>query len=525
MVVLAFTATAFAQLIPEGEYVIRFAQGPDYVLTLKNGNASNSNLVHLWKWRNDKSQKWKVTHTNGKIVIRSMVDNNYVLDVMDYKYANGTQIIVYTYHGNDNQLWTAERASNGSYMLKTAGNPNYCLDLRDGVAKNDNKIELWNVHNRFQELWVFEKASNMPKPVQTTTTTIADGEYVIKFAKNPEYVLTLKDGKASNSNLVHLWKWRNDNSQKWKVTHTNGKIVFRSMVNNNYVLDVKGSTYADDTQVQLYEYRSATNQLWIPELLNNGSYALMAAGNSDYCLDLDEGNAKNNNTIQIWRAHKGFQQQWLIEKAPTQTNSNGIAGVYTTDFSDLTLQVDGKHVTGTYKHSNGRIDGTLSGHTLTGRWTQSDGKGRFVFEFNSDFSAFTGKWSYNNAEPSGKWNGTKKKNTTTNNNSSNNNSNNSSNSNNTVTPVNSPSIAGVYTTDFSDLTLQVDGKHVTGTYKHSNGRIDGTLSGHTLTGRWTQSDGKGRFVFEFNSDFSAFTGKWSYNDAEPTGKWNGKKKK
>ena len=36
MVVLAFTATAFAQLIPEGEYVIRFAQGPDYVLTLKS---------------------------------------------------------------------------------------------------------------------------------------------------------------------------------------------------------------------------------------------------------------------------------------------------------------------------------------------------------------------------------------------------------------------------------------------------------------------------------------------------------
>ena len=151
MVVLAFTATAFAQLIPEGEYVIRFAQGPDYVLTLKNGKASNSNLVHLWKWRNDKSQKWKVTHTNGKMVIRSMVDNNYVLDVTGYKYANGTQINVYTYHGNDNQLWTAERTSNGSYILKTAGNPNYCLDLKDGVAKNDNKIELWNVHNRFQE--------------------------------------------------------------------------------------------------------------------------------------------------------------------------------------------------------------------------------------------------------------------------------------------------------------------------------------------------------------------------------------
>ena len=64
-----------------------------------------------------------------------------------------------------------------------------------------------------------------------------------------------------------------------------------------------------------------------------------------------------------------------------------------------------------------------------------------------------------------------------------------------------------------------------GTYDHQNGRIEGTLSGHTLTGRWTQSNGKGRFVFEFNDDFTSFTGKWSYNDAEPTSSgWNGKLK-
>jgi hypothetical protein len=513
MLVLAFTATAFAQLIPEGEYVIRSAQSYDYALTLKDGNASDANTVHFWRWRNDNSQKWKVTHQNGKIVIRSMVNNNYVLDVKGYNYSNNAEVYIYTYHGGNNQLWIPESAINGSYILKTAGDPNYCLDLKNGVAKNDNKVELWQVHKKFQQRWIFEKASKMPKPIQNASSNIADGEYVIKFAKNPDYVLTLKNGNASNTNLVHLWKWKNDNSQKWKVTHTNGKIVIRSMVNNNYVLDVTGYAYTDDTQIQIYEYHGADNQLWIPEQLNNGSYALMIAGNPDYCLDLDDGITKNNNVIQIWRAHKGFQQQWLIEKAPTQTNSNGIAGVYDTDFSEMTLQIDGKHVTGTYKHSNGRIDGTLSGHTLTGRWTQSNGEGRFVFEFNSDFSAFTGKWDYNDAEPSSRWNGTKKKNTTPNN-----------NNNSTVTPVDSPSIAGVYDTDFNEMTLQIDGKHVTGTYKHSNGRIDGTLSGHTLTGRWTQSNGQGRFVFEFNSDFSAFTGKWSYNDAEPSSRWNGTKK-
>jgi hypothetical protein len=64
---------------------------------------------------------------------------------------------------------------------------------------------------------------------------------------------------------------------------------------------------------------------------------------------------------------------------------------------------------------------------------------------------------------------------------------------------------------------------VTGTYKHRDGRIEGTLNGNALTGWWYQSNGKGRLEFVFNNDFSAFTGKWSYNEAEPSSKWNGQK--
>ena len=179
-----------------------------------------------------------------------------------------------------------------------------------------------------------------------------------------------------------------------------------------------------------------------------------------------------------------------------------ITGVYDSDFNEMTLQINGNKVTGTYKWNDGRIEGMLSGHTLTGRWTQSNAKGRLVFVFNSDFSAFTGKWSYNDAEPNSKWDGKKK-----------------------GVAITASSIAGVYDSDFNEMTLQINGNKVIGTYKWNNGRIEGTLSGHTLTGRWTQSNAKGRFVFVFNSDFSGFTGKWSYNDAEPASKWDGKKKK
>lgn len=204
----------------------------------------------------------------------------------------------------------------------------------------------------------------------------------------------------------------------------------------------------------------------------------------------------------------------LNSNANNGSQQHSITGTYKTDFQDMTLQINGNRVTGTYKYRNGRVEGTLNGNTLTGTWTQSNGKGRLEFIFNSNFSGFTGKWSYSNQPLSGKWNGTKIGGAS---------SGYSSSVNSSTTPTNSHSIEGTYSTDFQEMTLQINGNRVTGSYKYRNGRVEGTLKGNTLTGTWTQSNGKGRLVFVFNNDFSAFTGKWGNNEKVPTSKWNGTK--
>lgn len=86
-----------------------------------------------------------------------------------------------------------------------------------------------------------------------------------------------------------------------------------------------------------------------------------------------------------------------------------------------------------------------------------------------------------------------------------------------------PDTFGPYQSTFGTLTMQRSGNRVTGTYTHKGGRVEGTLSGNTLTGRWTQTNGEGRMVFRFNSDFSGFTGVWSYGDAVPNQEWNGRR--
>jgi hypothetical protein len=210
--------------------------------------------------------------------------------------------------------------------------------------------------------------------------------------------------------------------------------------------------------------------------------------------------------------------------------AGSVEGVYKTTFKNLTLNVNGNIVSGTYESGNGKLQGVLNGNRLSGTWTNSGSKksGKFEFVFSSDFSSFTGKYGYNNSTPSSKWNGTKISGPTT----------------SKVTtpaevaptakkPVSAPSqsyssnsnIAGTYSTNFQNLLLSVNGNKVIGSYEGGNGRLEGSLNGNKLSGKWTNSGSKksGKFEFVFSSDFSSFTGKYGYNNSTPSSKWNGKK--
>ncbi|WP_298367072.1 hypothetical protein [uncultured Lutibacter sp.] len=194
--------------------------------------------------------------------------------------------------------------------------------------------------------------------------------------------------------------------------------------------------------------------------------------------------------------------------------SQNVSGVYNTDYKQMTLTQIGNKVTGTYEGANGKIQAILNGNRLVGTWknSASNKTGNFEFIFNSSFSSFTGKYGYNNNGPTKKWNGKKV---------------NSTASTNTIktSPVKIINIAGEYATDYGKMTLNQNGNLVTGNYEGGNGTLKGNIEGNRFFGTWKNSSNSrtGNFEFIFNSDLSAFTGKYGYNTATPTKKWNGKK--
>ncbi|WP_372775380.1 hypothetical protein [Mangrovibacterium sp.] len=203
-----------------------------------------------------------------------------------------------------------------------------------------------------------------------------------------------------------------------------------------------------------------------------------------------------------------------------QFSSNSqIVGRYSTNFNELSLNTDGNSVSGTYESGNGKLQGTLNGNILTGTWTNSGSNksGKFEFIFSSDFSSFVGKYGYNNSAPNSKWNGKKISGIQVE----------SSKLSGSGAQVFSPDthgyegILGVFKTDFDKMILYANGDELFGEFLYNGGRIRGTIKNRIYTGNWSQTNGKGKFEFIFNSDHSAFEGKRSYDDEALNEKWNG----
>jgi|GEM_PF-812073 len=81
--------------------------------------------------------------------------------------------------------------------------------------------------------------------------------------------------------------------------------------------------------------------------------------------------------------------------------------------SQMHLQQTGNRVTGTYEWDNGKIEGLVSGNTLTGTWSEAPSysppgdAGDFEFTISPDCNSFTGRWRYGSAGGWGEWNGTR----------------------------------------------------------------------------------------------------------------------
>lgn len=85
--------------------------------------------------------------------------------------------------------------------------------------------------------------------------------------------------------------------------------------------------------------------------------------------------------------------------------------------------------------------------------------------------------------------------------------------------------SGVYATNWGEMTIRHAGSSITADYTHDAGRLDGSLNGNILSGRWYEAPSyagpgdAGPLEFTFEEDCASFTGVWAYDST--TSGWAG----
>ena len=218
-----------------------------------------------------------------------------------------------------------------------------------------------------------------------------------------------------------------------------------------------------------------------------------------------------------WRYGFGGKE-WSGDWHGAKTNlivGASLSGNWDTTFGPMALIQTGNKISATYTTKNGKIEGMIDGNIIKGVWSQAPSykppneAGDFMFVVSADRNSFAGKYrfGFGGTEWTGNWTGTK------------------------LSHSGYEIVEGVYDTERGRLVIKQSGNKITGNYDRSNGRIEGTVEGKEIRGRWMEAPtykppkDAGEFKFTFSDDKKSFKGKWhqGFEEKEWKEDWNGKK--
>ena len=303
---------ASSKTLDEGIYVIKSAINNDYVLDVANGSKTSGANVQLYQNKTLESQRFKVESLKDGYYIITAVHSNMVLDVANAGKTAGTNVWQCYRNEMDAQQWTIKDAGDGYYYLISKCNGLY-LDAANGVATNGTNIAVCYGNNSNAQKFKFEK---YVEPVYEHT--LEDGTYVIKSAINNNYVLDVANGSNISGANVQLYENILIDSQRFEVKHIGNGYYTITAVHSGKVLDVANGGTTAGTNVWQCTKNNSNAQQWILQEAGDGYYYVISKCNELY-LDAANGVAANGTNIAVCYGNKSNAQKFKFEKYDENT--------------------------------------------------------------------------------------------------------------------------------------------------------------------------------------------------------------
>ena len=315
-------ATENTKTIEEGTYVIKSAINDKFVLDIEDASKANEANLQIYQSNGTNAQKFKVKYLNNGYYTIESVNSGKVLDVDDAKKTQGTNVQQYDSNNTDAQKWTIKKNSDGTCSLVSKCN-NLYMDVKDGIASNSRNVQVYGGNGTKAQKFKFEKVADPINYSEKAEKTISDGTYTIKSAINDKFVLDIDNASKSNGANVQIYQSNGTNAQKFKVKYLNNGYYTIESANSGKVLDVDNAGKNQGTNVQQYGSNNTDAQKWIIAKNTDGTYSIVSKCNNLY-LDVKDGIASSGKNIQVYGRNGTRAQKFKFEVVTNNSESNNV---------------------------------------------------------------------------------------------------------------------------------------------------------------------------------------------------------
>ncbi len=178
--------------------------------------------------------------------------------------------------------------NNGFEVLNTDNQEQYLLGVGYNSVSNGGPVQQQQPGEGTQHVWYFQ-------PVQTGSTTITNGTYVIVGSANAEALDVTNASKASGTQL-QIYPLDGTSAQQWFVKQLpNGTFNFLN-ANSLMALDNEGATSPNGSLDQ-YSWSDGANQWWNLNAVSPYIYTIRNAANNFLMAPVNIGSVQNPNCM------------------------------------------------------------------------------------------------------------------------------------------------------------------------------------------------------------------------------------
>lgn len=224
-------------------------------LDVPGGSACSGAQLQLWTPNGSWAQRWVAVRAGAGIRLVSALDDTLSVDLPGASTADGSRLQLYADNGTAAQRWSfvtpgcTQVVPNGVYVIKSAMNQNYVLDIDGASDANGANAQLYEANGT---------------GAQAFALTWSNGYYAISNVNSGKY-LDLENGSNQNGANVQQQGTFVRDSARWSlVGNPDGSFVFVNFASGT-CMTVASPSAENYSNVQGAVRTGATGQKWFLE--------------------------------------------------------------------------------------------------------------------------------------------------------------------------------------------------------------------------------------------------------------------